>query len=275
MKIPTSSSILLATLAISSSSTSLAAPTPNGDGSNDGSMTVSQSNSHIRTVYMESDDGGDTRMAERAMEDGKLKPRTGVNVIDVLVGLPLVGPMAKALLLKEMKDCPPPDGPSSQSFEEVSPDELARLQGVVDTVSSALSGVLPISAPVPVPTGIVGGVASMAPATPIQSAIAGVADSEGDDNSGNQPSQSASASGDIPAPSGEAGAASENDPSQGDSSFLISPTTTVADAEQADATMDPSDAPSPTATPTVPAGPPNTPAMPENPEGPDQDQEAK
>lgn len=188
-------------------------------------------------------------------------------VSDILAGLPIVGPLARALLVK---DCPNPDGPSAESADGVSQDDLARLQNAVDTVSGALNGMLPISGPIP--SGTVGGAASMIPVPdPVKSAIAGVADTDPEQPS---PTDSAAFS-DAPTPTGDAGAAAAGDDSQPNSSFLISPTTTVANAEAAGETPVASNSDSGgnnQATPTVPSGPPNTPAMPETTPDPSQDQ---
>ncbi|KAG2022732.1 hypothetical protein CC2G_000460 [Coprinopsis cinerea AmutBmut pab1-1] len=272
MKIPTSSSILLATLAISSSSTSLAAPAPVGESG----LVSSQSTKDARDAYHGDEGGADGSMLARS-EDNNLEARGNGMVSDILAGLPIVGPIAKALLVK---DCPPP---GTASAESVSEEDLANLQNAVDTVNGALSGILPISPPVPVPSDALGGLVSMIPApAPMKSAIAGLSDDGGEPDSSNQPSEAASSDVVGPTPTGDVGAAQATEPSGTGSSFLISPTTTIA-AEGADETQSPSEstflsssdaANVAEATPTspgVPAGPPNTPAMPETTSDPNDD----
>ncbi|KAH6917076.1 hypothetical protein BKA70DRAFT_1417850 [Coprinopsis sp. MPI-PUGE-AT-0042] len=252
MKIPASSSIILATLAISSSSSTLAAPTGTGETSSDVDSSQSSSQPSSTMIPGMDEDGGD------GVNKRDLEERGSGMVSDILAGLPVVGPLAKALLVKE---CPPPDSASAESFS-VSDDDLARLQSAVDTVSGALNGVLPGSVgPVPLPTGAVGGIPSMAPA-PLQSAVAGMAV---DGSSSTQAQSSDATPTSISAPGADAEAANADEGSS-DSSFLISPSTTVARAEAANETATPS---SPPPSPGVPSGPPNTPAMPEATPDPD------
>lgn len=258
MKIPASSSIILATLAISSSSSALAAPTGTAETSSDVDPSQNSAQPSSTIVPGVDEDGGE------GANKRNLEERGPGMVSDILAGLPVVGPLAKALLVKE---CPPPDSASAQSLS-VSGEDLARLQSAVDTVSGALSGVLPTGVPISlVPTGAI---ASMVPA-PLQSVIAGMAV---DGSSSTEPPPSdATPTTTISAPTNDAEAAGAND-GDSDSSFLISPSTTVARAEAANETAPSSPPPSP----GVPSGPPNTPAMPEATPDPDYqnpDQEAK
>ncbi|KAJ3496071.1 hypothetical protein NMY22_g19859 [Coprinellus aureogranulatus] len=143
MKIPASSSLILTTLALSSSSASLAAPT--------GEVPTSTSSSlhHPNAGQaMENEEKADGHMVERDSENNSIETRTPGLVIDVLGKIPVVGPMVVPMLAKE---CSPNSNDPEAS--EADPAALQRLQDAVGTLSSILSGVLPTGVPVAVVQG--------------------------------------------------------------------------------------------------------------------------
>ncbi|TEB38730.1 hypothetical protein FA13DRAFT_1785028 [Coprinellus micaceus] len=257
MKIPSSSSVILATLAISSSSASLAAPT--GEVQNNGS---SLQQPHARQV-MDNEEKADAHMMERDLEDSALEARDLPILSEMLGSLPVVGPMLKPLLVAECSD------PNSAQAASSDPAALQRLEDAIGTVSSALTGIMPTGVPVaglplPLPSGMPNAVPGGAPTGAIP--IFGAKGVDDDSDPGNPPASTPDAlSPGSPYPSGAPSpdAAAAADPSDG-GSFLISPTTTIATAEEAtSAPQDPDylsagDAGTPTS-PGVPSGPPNTP----------------
>jgi hypothetical protein len=170
----------------------------------------------------------------------------------ILRTVPMIGPILEHLLIEQ---CPDPNDPSSQAVNAPDPAELQRIQDAVSTMSSALAGIIPTGAPIP---GLPGSLPTGAPVPlPLSNDDNGV-----DPNApGASPSGGPSDATATPAP---AAAAADGD-GDGDGSFLISPTTTVANAEEAVPTsQDPAylsgaaDSGTPTS-PGLPAGPPNTP----------------
>ncbi|RXW22672.1 hypothetical protein EST38_g3185 [Candolleomyces aberdarensis] len=253
MKIPASSSLILATLAISSSSASLAAPT--GDGTAEGSLSQIRGQAehqHHANQTLENEDRADGGLVERDLEvDAQGMPA----VLSILDGLPVLGGLLRPLLAAQ---CPDPSNPSSQGNNAPDPAEIQRLQDAVSTVSSVLAPMLPIGTHIP-----------DLPGMPSHS---GLPLPLSNDNSGADPSAPGADPSDAPpdanatpAPAVAAAAGEDASPAS-NGSFLISPTTTVANAEEASSTpsQDPTylsgaaDSGTPTS-PGVPAGPPNTP----------------
>jgi hypothetical protein len=148
-----------------------------------------------------------------------------------------------------MSQCPDPNDPSSQAVNAPDPAELQRIQDAVSTMSSALAGIMPTGAPIP---GLSGPFPTGAPVPfPLSNDDNGV-----DPNApGASPSGGPSDATATPAP---VAAAADGD---GDGSFLISPTTTVANAEEAAPTpsQDPAYLSGAADSGTSPGVPPNTP----------------
>ncbi|KAF6766755.1 hypothetical protein DFP72DRAFT_30398 [Ephemerocybe angulata] len=253
MKIPTSGSIILATLAISSSSASLAAPTGDPNTGHDGSLQ------HAGQA-MENEERADNSMMDRDSES-ELEARDIPILSDILGGLPVVGPLLKPLLASQ---CAPSGNDPNAQGADSDPAAMARLQDAIGTVSSALAGIIPTGAPMSglpsLPSGlpIPGG-------APLQN-IAGAQEVDsGPGGNPNDPGANPSGSalpfpGPTPSATPQPAAAGE---ASNSGSFLISPTTTVAEAQEAAPTQDPdylSTAPASEPTsPGVPSGPPNTP----------------
>ncbi|KAF5312253.1 hypothetical protein D9619_002766 [Psilocybe cf. subviscida] len=193
MKLPASSSIFLATLAISSSSSCLAAPT--GDTSTSHAITSSSSTSHLDGASSEG------HVQPRSEEYANIEARGGVfeGVKAIASGLPVVGPLLGHLL--EVNNPSPQDLAALQAAA----DEVTRAIGTVgNTLNSTLpapigntAGQVISHAPAPIagalsddPNGAAGG-ASASAAPPSQTASAAAADAP---SSAAQPSGSASPS---------------------------------------------------------------------------------
>lgn len=265
MKIPTSSSIVLATLAISSSSASLAAPT--GDATTGHGSSLQNARQVTETEEM-----ADSGMTE--IETGEQLEARDLPLLSGIIGsIPVVGPLITPLLAAQ---CGDPNNPNSQANHD--PAAVQRLQDAINTVSSVLSGVMPTGVPLPglpiaLPSGlpIPGGL-------PLLGAKGVDPEAPGDPNSPQNSTSSVppasdpmstawpSASSDMPQPAAAGETTTTNSTeatNTSDGSFLISPTTTIANAQDASSTADPDYL---SATPTAgstssggPSGPPNTP----------------
>jgi len=141
MKLPSSSSLLLATLAISSSSSTLAAPAGEGDAA----ITTSSSNQRISALLGTSDicDLGSVDIEPRAsanIESSDVDSDTPQNslvytLLKMLHTLPIIGHPVAALIEKSF-----PNGTdSAEGMPIISPDDLLALQAAIIEVSRALS----------------------------------------------------------------------------------------------------------------------------------------
>jgi len=139
MKLPASSSLLLATLAISSSSSTLAAPAGEGDTA----ITTSSSNHRISALLNPSDirDLGSVDIEpkasaniERSDVDSDTPPNPLVStLLKVLHTLPIIGHPVASLIEKSF-----PNG-TEPAEGNISPDDLQALQAAITEVSRALS----------------------------------------------------------------------------------------------------------------------------------------
>ena len=163
MKLPSSSSVLLATLAISSSSSSLAAPA----GECDTAITTSSSNRHIPALLSSSAicdldsadidiEQGDSTTVERSggeqslIVNQRLETHSGLQLVQLasedrrngsisgflglLRALPIIGHPVALLIGKSF-----PNGTDSvEGMADISPDDLQALQAAIAEVSRAL-----------------------------------------------------------------------------------------------------------------------------------------
>ncbi|TRM61609.1 hypothetical protein BD626DRAFT_80514 [Schizophyllum amplum] len=149
MKIPSSSSFFLATLAISSSSSSLSAfAAPTGDGNSGMTPSSSFHNSHARHMSSHAaravppDELEErARLADRALLSGPLAP-----VCDLLHGLlPVLDPITNALCDKKKagtastKSVDDVNAQSEDGMYDAESDDMSELRAAVATVSSMMA----------------------------------------------------------------------------------------------------------------------------------------
>ncbi|KAG5654160.1 hypothetical protein H0H81_006872 [Sphagnurus paluster] len=163
MRIPSSSSfILAATLAVSSSTPSLAAPA--GE-SSEGGMTSSSSNHHIASRT-----GPVTGRAEQQDEVADQSSSTnqeieGRDLLDILCGLPVVGGAVDPLLVTLGAHCGGFGAESMQAamagsdFDAESTEKFASAVGVVSSILASASGLPVVGGVVGAPAAVVTGVA--------------------------------------------------------------------------------------------------------------------
>ncbi|KDR85550.1 hypothetical protein GALMADRAFT_369360 [Galerina marginata CBS 339.88] len=229
MKIPTSSSILLATLAMSSSSSCLAAPA--GTGAQETGMTSSSSNNHMSSIR---DSASYAFPAEMNMQEGSetVAKRTlayprdiAQSVVGALGGLitniqKVLGGLAPAAGAKSM------DVDGTSSDKNFDPHQTAALHSAIAEVNRLLDG-NPFSG-LPVPSAVQGAPGTATSILPLSN----------DDHS----SSSSSAT-----PTGSAVAAADDSTPNAASSASASSAAASASS------------------PAMPVNPPNTPSLPINP----------
>ncbi|KJA28567.1 hypothetical protein HYPSUDRAFT_713336 [Hypholoma sublateritium FD-334 SS-4] len=246
MKIPASSSIFLATLAISSSSSCLAAPA--GDPSQ---MTTSASSNHISSIPSPS---GSASHAGERIEEGSDNFNGRVGQIDsshevtrIVRELPVVGPMLAAV----MRDPGNTRSLSSRDLSalQASAEEVRRALGTLVSLPGApIARRAPGDVPIPIPVAAAGSAMAGALPVPVPAPVASLVN------------------GALTTINGLVGELDiGGDPSFGDSSVSSSsadPTQTTEDNSSAASSTDYSSA---SASAAAPQAPPNTPAIPASP----------
>ncbi|KAH9486423.1 hypothetical protein JR316_0000487 [Psilocybe cubensis] len=238
MKIPSSSSILLAGLAISSSSSCLAAPT--GDGNHDVDISSSSSTSYASSSVapaayptgVNAEERSDT-IRQRAPQFNKLAARDdAATVMGMLDGLPIVGPLLKTVMSNLSQTSKALDVESNDSGQ-LDAQSMQALRNAVDEVTRIIQSA----------TGQGGPGNATLPNAPVS------AQSDGDGSGiGAAANQSASGSGAAPTPT-QATAADDGP----DTTANVSTSSTSASATPS--------------SPPMPGNPPNTPTpdLPVNP----------
>ncbi|KAF9566930.1 hypothetical protein CPC08DRAFT_719592 [Agrocybe pediades] len=237
MRIPTSSSILFASLAISSSSTCLAAPTgdpPQDSISTSGTSHISSINSNaVPRAFPE----GIPHYERDASDTQYLQSRDVSALVGLIGSIPVVG-NALANAIRGL--IPGSGGAGAQSLDAQSIDQqtLDAIQNGIAQLTHALNGTTAGT-----PVSGVGGAAA-----PIVSNISGVlsnsdtSDASGSNNPSGSASMSVPASSSTPYPSAAAAAADDGSATSSSASYSSSAAT-------------------PSASPQMPGNPPNTPTQ--------------